>query len=225
MRKSQHIADKKFYLIVATVVLLSVLLSSTYSYATTNDTVDAVEPVLVRTAAKDLSITMEPVEISAPRLPLTSSALDIEYLRMPLTSQTTLSAQQLDELFEETGMQGLGPVFKQAEALYDINAAALASIAIHESAWGASGYARNRNNLFGFSAYTSHPDSAKDFDTLEASVLYVASFLQEHYLNADGKYFVDGTLMGMNKIYAADPNWKHNIATIWERLENGYFIH
>lgn len=225
MSKQQHVADKKFFLIVATIVLLSVLLSSNYSYATTEGTSSVSNPVLKRANTEELNITLEPIEVRQPRLPQTSSELDIEYLRMSLVSQTRMSVEELDTVLDGTNMQGLGQVFKKAEVLYDINAAALASIAIHESAWGASTYARNRNNLFGFAAYTNNPNSAKDFSTSESCVLYVAKFLQEHYLAEDGKYYVDATLPGMNTIYAADTNWKHNISTIWERLENGYFLH
>ncbi|QRN85078.1 glucosaminidase domain-containing protein [Clostridia bacterium] len=225
MRRKQHVADKKFFLIVATIVLLSVLLSSNYSYATTEGNSSVSNPVLKRANAEDLNITMEPIAVRQPRLPQTSSELDIEYLNMSLVSQTNMSAKDLDAVFEGTGMEGLGEAFKEAESLYDINAAALASIAIHESAWGASSYARNRNNLFGFAAYTNSPNSAKGFDTKESCVLYVADFLKTNYLEEDGKYYVDATLAGINPIYAADTSWKHNISTIWERLENGYFLH
>lgn len=225
MRRKQHVADKKFFLIVATIVLLSVLLSSNYSYATTEETSSVSNPILKRADAKDLNITMEPIAVKQPTLPQTSSELDIDYLNMSLVSQTKMSATDLDIVFEGTGMEGLGEAFKEAEARYDINATALASIAIHESAWGASAYARNRNNLFGFAAYTNSPNSAKDFESKEACILYVADFLKTNYLEEDGKYFVDATLTGINPIYAADTNWKHNISTIWERLENGYFLH
>ena len=225
MRREQHVADKKFILIVATIVLLSVLLSSNYSYATTEGTSSVSNPVLQRATTEDLNITLEPIEIRQPRLPITSSEQDIEYLQMSLVSQTKMSAEELNAVLDGTNMEGLGVVFKEAESLYDINAAALASIAIHESAWGASAFARNRNNLFGFAAYTNSPGSAKGFASKESCVMYVAEFMQTHYLDEAGKYYVDATLSGINPIYAADTGWKLDISTIWKRLENGYFLH
>lgn len=225
MSRQQHVTDKKFFLIVATIVLLSVLLSSNYSYATTEGTSSVSNPVLQRANAEDLNVTMEPIAVRQPRLPQTSSELDIDYVNMSLVSQTRMSADDLDTVLEGTSMQGLGSAFKEAEELYDINAAALASIAIHESAWGASSFARNRNNLFGFAAYTNSPSSAASFASKESCIMYVAEFLKSHYLNEEGKYYVDATLYGINPIYAADTSWKYNISTIWERLESGYFLH
>lgn len=224
MRRSQQIGDKKFFLIVASIVLLSVLLSSSYSYANIEEASSVNDVMLNRAAEDTLIVSNMPIEVSKPRVPLTSVELDIAYETMSLNSMTTLSAKDLDLIFANTYMAGLGEVFKEAEATYDINAAALASIGVHESGWGSSSYARNRNNLFGFGAYTSNPDAAQDFKSLESSIMFVAGFLKTHYLEEGGKYYGGSNLAGMNSTYAADKNWTHNIATIWGRMESGYFL-
>ena len=55
--------------------------------------------------------------------------------------------------------------FYNAEQKYKVNGIFLASIAIHESAWGTSYIAKDKHNLFGFGAYDSSPyESANTFD-------------------------------------------------------------
>lgn len=223
--RSKHLkGEKKSLFIIASIVLLTVLLSSSYSYATNSQENTDRSMAIARTQEADLLMTDQAVVIKKPLLPQTSSGQDIRYETMTLNSTTALTSQDLDLIFLGTGMEGLGRAFKAAEEAYGINASALAAIGIHESAWGASAYARQRNNLFGFGAYTSNPDAAVDFSSLDGSIDIVASFVKEHYLKEDGKYYRNACLDGMNEIYAADPNWKHNIASIWERMENGYFI-
>ena len=56
--------------------------------------------------------------------------------------------------------------FYYAEKQYNINGIFLAAVAIHESNWGTSKIAINKNNLFGYGASDSNPyNNAKDFDT------------------------------------------------------------
>lgn len=220
-RLSRKTQEKKFLLLIATLVLLSVLLSATNSFASSDPLREDFLPE--RASLEELAVNQRPVS-GEQDPPVTCASLDLPYTQTPLDSRTALSALDLNEVFAETGLRELGPAFKAAEERYGINAAALAAIAVHESAWGRSGLAASRNNFFGFGAYTNDPGRARTFDSPEEGIRYVAAFLREHYLSEGGRYYVDGTLRGMSRVYAADPAWKHQVAMIWQRLEDGSYL-
>ena len=77
--------------------------------------------------------------------------------------------------------------FYYVEQEYGINGVFLASIAIHESGWGTSRIALDKNNLFGYQAYDGNAyDSAKKFETYEEGIDLVARVLIKYYLNSSG---------------------------------------
>lgn len=77
--------------------------------------------------------------------------------------------------------------FYYAEQEYGINGIFLASLAIHESGWGTSRIALDKNNLFGYQAYDASPYiSAKQFETYEEGIDLVARVLIKYYLNSSG---------------------------------------
>ena len=77
--------------------------------------------------------------------------------------------------------------FYYAEQEYGINGVFLASLAIHESGWGTSNIALNKNNLFGYQAYDgSAYSSSKQFDTYAEGIDLVARVLIKYYLNSNG---------------------------------------
>ena len=49
---------------------------------------------------------------------------------------------------------GLGKKFKEVESKYNVNALFLYSLAIHESYYGTSALAKDKNNLFGLKQQT-----------------------------------------------------------------------
>lgn len=109
--------------------------------------------------------------------------------------------------------------FYYAEQSYGINGVFLAAIAIHESGYGTSKIAINKNNLFGYMSYDSSPYlSSKTFGTYSEGIDLVARVLIKYYLNekgdeiyggevADGRYYSGKTIKSVNKFYATDPNW------------------
>jgi len=113
--------------------------------------------------------------------------------------------------------------FYYAEKQYNINGIFLAAVAIHESNWGTSKIAINKNNLFGYGASDSNPyNNAKDFDTYAEGIDLVARVFVKYYLNpagtsiyngetANGKYYNGATLAGVNKKYASDKNWTNGV--------------
>lgn len=122
--------------------------------------------------------------------------------------------------------------FYYAEQEYGINGVFLASLAIHESGWGTSRIALDKNNLFGYQAYDgSAYNSAKVFSDYSEGIDLVARVLMKYYLNsngtsiyggdiADGRYFTSPTIKGVNKYYASDPNWASSIYKIMTDLYN-----
>ena len=122
--------------------------------------------------------------------------------------------------------------FYYAEQEYGINGVFLASIAIHESGWGTSRIALNKNNLFGYEAYDWDAyGQAKRFDTYAEGIDLVARVLIKYYLNsngtsiyggdfADGRYYSGTTIKSVNKHYASDPNWANCVYSIMKGLYN-----
>lgn len=136
-------------------------------------------------------------------------------LRMP----SGASAGEIDFKLKGTAMEGLGKSFVEAEKKYGVNALFLTSLAIHESAYGSSKIAKDKNNLFGFAAYDGSPySSARTFVTKEQGIDHVASYLSENYLTEGGKYYGGATVEGVGKRYATDPNWANAIRQIMGKL-------
>ena len=123
-------------------------------------------------------------------------------------------------------------VFYNVEKKYNINGIFLASMAIHESAWGTSQIAQDKNNLFGYGSYDESPyESSYDFDSYEESIETVAKSLVKYYLNPSGTKIYDGetaaawyyngpTLQGVNTRYASDKQWYTKVYNYMEMLYN-----
>lgn len=126
-------------------------------------------------------------------------------------SKSGLTAEQIDIILKGTILEGRGKDFIIAEFVYDINAHFLLSVSAHETGWWRSNFARNRNNLFGWRAYTHNPQMAMCFDDTTHCILYVAERLQTLYLSPEGKYFRGGTVSAIGKIYATDPEWANKV--------------
>ena len=113
--------------------------------------------------------------------------------------------------------------FYYVEDQYNINGMFVAAVGIHESAWGTSKIARDKNNLFGYGAYDSNPyNGAYSFEDYAESIDLVSRVLVKYYLNpkgatiydgqvANGKYYNGNTLSAVNKKYATDKNWANGV--------------
>ena len=121
-------------------------------------------------------------------------------------------------------------VFYEMDTKYNINGIFLASIAIHESAWGTSTIANDKKNLFGYGAYDNSPyQSAFTFDEYSDGIETVAKALVKYYLNPEGTKIYDGekakgsfynepTVKGVNIKYATDPNWHQDVFSYMKKL-------
>lgn len=123
-------------------------------------------------------------------------------------------------------------VFYEVDKKYNINGIFLASIAIHESAWGTSTIANDKKNLFGYGAYDDSPyQSAFTFDEYSDGIETVAKALVKYYLNpagtkiydgetAKGSFYSEPTVKSVNMKYATDPNWHLDVFSYMKKLYN-----
>ena len=123
-------------------------------------------------------------------------------------------------------------VFYNMEKKYNINGVFLASMAIHESGWGTSQIAKDKNNLFGYGSYDETPyESSMDFESYEEGIETVAKSLTKYYLNpagtkiyngeiAEAWYYNGPTLQGVNTRYASDKEWYKKVYSYMEMLYN-----
>ena len=122
--------------------------------------------------------------------------------------------------------------FYYIEQQYNINGIFIAAVGIHESAWGTSKIANNKNNLFGYGAYDSNPyNKAYSFSSYAESIDLIARVFVKYYLNpkgtniyggekAIGSYYNGATLSGVNKKYASDKNWANSVYQHMKYLYN-----
>lgn len=118
------------------------------------------------------------------------------------------SASEIDAKLAGTNLEGLGESFVNAEQNYGVNAWFLTGLAIHESGYGSSKIATDKNNVFGFQAYDASPyESARTFASKEEGVDVVAKYLSEAYITPGGTYYNGVSIDSIGKRYATDPNW------------------
>ncbi|PWI58166.1 glucosaminidase domain-containing protein [Sulfoacidibacillus thermotolerans] len=146
------------------------------------------------------------------------------YQTMNLETQSTLTAAQINNFIAQNAapnsvLQNTGQYFIEAQNTYGVNAQYLVAHAIIESAWGTSYFAMNRDNLFGYMAYTNNPDAAATFRSIEYDINFQAWFVRNSYLNANGAFFNGPNLDGMNVDYATDPYWANSIARIMSEIQ------
>ena len=143
------------------------------------------------------------------------------YQFLSLRTKTGISASTLDSFISSRSgsvLKGEGQSFIDAQNEYGFNALLIYAMACHESAYGTSFYAVNRNNLFGWNAFDDSPSDASYFSS-------VASCVDTHmgrYINwftdfTNWRYF--GTFLGnkgagLNVKYASDPYWGQGIASL-----------
>ena len=122
--------------------------------------------------------------------------------------------------------------FFYIEKQYNINGIFVASVGIHESAWGTSKIAIEKNNLFGYGAYDSNPyNGAYSFSDYSESIDLIARVFTKYYLNPNGTsiyggekalgtYYNGATLNGVNTKYATDKNWANGVYSHMKYLYN-----
>lgn len=156
-------------------------------------------------------------------------------LEIALNKPSGLSMEQFKKVLTDTKdvnkiFETNSEIFYYIEEQYNINGIFVASIGIHESAWGTSKIAKIKYNLFGYGAYDSNPyNGAYSFSSYSESIDLIARVLVKYYLNppgtiiydgnkASGKYYNGNTIQSVNKKYATDKNWGNAIYSYMKYL-------
>ena len=109
--------------------------------------------------------------------------------------------------------------FYNAEQTYGVNGIFIAAVGIHESAWGTSYLAKEKNNLFGYKAYDRDPiNSAQDFESYVDAINVVAEALHKNYLTTTGSFYNGTTIESVNQKYASDKAWHEKVYKYMEYL-------
>lgn len=159
-------------------------------------------------------------------------------INMELNKSSGLSLKDYQKIFKDLPndtkdiFQDNAEVFYNVDKKYNVNGIFIASIAIHESAWGTSQIAQDKHNLFGYGSYDSTPyESSFEFDSYSESIETVAKSLVKYYLNPSGTKIYDGetasawyyngpTLEAVNQRYASDQDWHKKVYSYMEMLYN-----
>lgn len=132
---------------------------------------------------------------------------------MPVTTPSGFSATRFERAFAGTGLEGIGEALALAEAETGINALVLAGIIAHESGWGTSRLAQEKQNLAGLGAYDGQEYSAGiRFDSRASSIMFLAELLAIHYAPGGKYYGGSHDLQGIGVKYASDPAWARKVA-------------
>lgn len=132
---------------------------------------------------------------------------------MPATMPSGFSAGKFERAFAGTGLEGIGEALVAAEAEHGINAVLLAGIIVHETGWGGSALAREKNNLGGLGAYDGNEyECGFTFDSRTGSIMFLARLIAVDY--APGGKFFGGShdAEGIGVRYASDPRWAQKVA-------------
>lgn len=132
---------------------------------------------------------------------------------------SNLSADEFNKMLSNTALNGLGNTLEQAEKEHSVNGLYLMGLACIESAYGTSSFARNRNNLVGWGAYDSNPNSAKYFNSKDECILYVAEKLKNNYLTEGACYFNGYSAKAVDIRYCTDKQHANKIINIVNNLK------
>lgn len=117
---------------------------------------------------------------------------------------------------------GDGKYFIEAQNASGIDALVLFAIASHESAYGTSQIAHDKNNLYGYGAYDSSPyASAYGYNGLEAGIVEIAKKIGKYYVNERGQdtlYKIEHDPDGTGFRYASDQQWDTKVSGHLEKF-------
>lgn len=147
-----------------------------------------------------------------------------------IKSYSNYSAQELNNMISSktnnsSKMWNIGENIINAQSQYGINALAILSVAGHESGWGTSSIAKNKNNLFGLNATDSNPgEDASLYADVDSCIQdFAKNWMANQYCNPNnwvynGDY-LGNKAEGCNVNYASDPYWGEAIAAYMWNLD------
>ena len=166
----------------------------------------------------------------------TNSVTKLDF-NMALNKPSGLALEQFKKVLKDSKdtnkiFEKNAEYFYYIEKQYNINGIFVASVGIHESAWGTYKIALAKHNLFGYGAYDSNPyNGAYQFTDYSEAIDLIARVFVKYYINpkgtsiyggekAAGTYYVSPTLSGVNAKYATDKNWANGVYSHMKYLYN-----
>ena len=166
----------------------------------------------------------------------TNSVTKLDF-NMALNKPSGLTLEQFKKVLKDSKdtnkiFEKNAEYFYYIEKQYNINGIFVASVGIHESAWGTSKIALAKHNLCGYGAYDSNPyNGAYQFTDYSEAIDLIARVFVKYYINpkgtsiyggekAAGTYYVSPTLSGVNTKYATDKNWANGVYSHMKYLYN-----
>lgn len=153
-----------------------------------------------------------------------------------IRSKTTYTAEEIDTFIlrilaekESSGQSryagalvkskllGLGTYIKEMEEQHRVNGLFILATAMHESDFGMSRNALEKNNLFGIRVFDSTPEAGEKYATPQRSIeAFVLEYANKNY-GIPGRPYAKGAApgnktSGFNVHYASDPTWGAKIA-------------
>ena len=214
---NEHITKRSFYLATSVIILATVLglaQVANVMQERRNDLVRELEVEKERASQlerrnAELEKTLQNRTTAPTRGGRTGSLMD-----MPITQPSGLTADAFEQALAGTGLAGLGEALIRAEAATGINSLVLAGIIAHESGWGSSALARDKNNLAGLGAYRA--GMGMTFESRADCIDYLARLLAGR----------PGTLTEVGAWYAEDPGWAAKVgACVRGMVEVAHVIH
>jgi len=146
------------------------------------------------------------------------------YNYLPFRTKTNYTAGEINLFINQhtdatSKLRGLGQAFIDNQNKYGVNALLALGIAINESAWGTSDFAKKRNNLFGLNATDNNTsNNASYYTSPQANVdAFCKTFISKGYADPAGWTCYGGFLgnkkFGANVKYASDPYWAEKTAS------------
>ena len=146
------------------------------------------------------------------------------YIVQALKERERLGYTKYRNASKRSKLLGLGTYLKEAEAKYRVNALFILGAAIHESDYGMSWNAQNKNNLFGIRVFDNSPGDGSKYAAPRYSVdAFIHEYMNAKYVVPNGMYSNGGVpgnkSVGVNVMYASDPDWGAKIAAHMYRAD------
>ena len=164
----------------------------------------------------------------------TNSVTKLDF-NMALNKPSGLTLEQFKKVLKDSKdtnkiFEKNAEYFYYIEKQYNINGIFVASVGIHESAWGTSQIANDKKNLFGYGSYDATPyESSYEFTDYKDGIELVAKVMVKYYINPVGTkiydnekalatYYNGPTIADVNIRYASDENWHEKVYSYMEML-------
>ncbi|MBD8070558.1 glucosaminidase domain-containing protein [Bacillus sp. PS06] len=150
------------------------------------------------------------------------------YLYLDLRKPANITAKDIERFFDsrnhsDSPLRKHAQNFIDAQNKYGVNASYLVAHAIWETGWSGSNLRNYKNNLYGYGAYDVCPFTCGYYyPTIDDSINSVAYMVKNNYLTPGGPFYdteFGATLIGMNKKYATDQNWKNGISSLMQSMK------